>query len=448
LFVICAEGECHIFRSIVSQNQNPLLTNVMEAVACNPRKEDIVDEGAMIGNIEYQTESKSQADNTLISETETSPTTPLPVEEDEVNAEYISTCQMITPWLTQRIPYNITCALLLDYDLDGKSELILGSNDRNLYVYKLDIEQKQLIRVEKIPMDDNQVYSLTKHRNANGREDILIGFVAGGYAYMESSATRKSHNNIRFFKAMRDALPKNMVTELQMHRKATRSTTRKPGYRVELNDEDSELVFSKQSSVISKPLFVLGNVNWDGDSKELAAFVTVDGTLTVHDATTGPVEPIWRIDLQQEIITIFQYDFTENSPEMHLCLTTWDGITFIIDSRKNIVCFNLQERVSAFYAGYYSLSRDKPRVLCLFFVTFTDKIYVYYNVKQSSIPAYTLKYALSTDTEALDIMNRLFEKLRIFSLDDPEASKLLHSILYDFNDKQLSMLASILQEKK
>ena len=68
---------------------------------------------------------------------------------------------------------------------------------------------------------------------------------------------------------------------------------------------------------------------------------------------------------------------------------SWDGMTFILDQQKNVSCFEFPERVCAFTAGEFAL-RPGQNVPCFFYVTFSDQIFVYYNVRFHSTSVISL----------------------------------------------------------
>lgn len=61
-------------------------------------------------------------------------------------------CQLVTPYHSARIPCNITCAVLMDFESRGYNRLVMGSSDRNIYVYEYSEtknQQPQLVNVIK-----------------------------------------------------------------------------------------------------------------------------------------------------------------------------------------------------------------------------------------------------------------------------------------------------------
>jgi Integrin-alpha FG-GAP repeat-containing protein 2 len=74
-------------------------------------------------------------------------------------------------------------------------------------------------------------------------------------------------------------------------------------------------------------------------------------------------------------------------------IASWDGVTYLVDDRKNVSLVNMRERIAAFRAGAYSISPTRTET-CFFYVTFNDTIIMYYNVSLNSIAARTMLNSL------------------------------------------------------
>ncbi|KJE93651.1 hypothetical protein CAOG_04407 [Capsaspora owczarzaki ATCC 30864] len=77
----------------------------------------------------------------------------------------------------------------------------------------------------------------------------------------------------------------------------------------------------------------------------------------------------------------------ENAPFVpmhHVAACAWDGMTYIVDSRPSAIRFQFEEDVCAFAAGYFAVERGN-NVPVLVYVTFSDQIYLYYNIGLESI---------------------------------------------------------------
>lgn len=110
-------------------------------------------------------------------------------------------------------------------------------------------------------------------------------------------------------------------------------------------------------------------------------------------------------------------------------VTSWDGMTYIIDQYQNFVRFKLEDRVCLFIAGHYALSpgQNKP---CLIYVTFNDQIIVFNNLKSlEKIPALSL----------LGIMKDEFEKINTFK-PNPNTGKIWS---YSANTRDVNALGRL-----
>ena len=145
-------------------------------------------------------------------------------------------------------------------------------------------------------------YSLSYHEE-EGQSMILAGFAIGGFALV-------SKDNLQIFKSQ------------------------------------SEIQFG----ISSLPEYVTGNLNFVKD-KSLMISANTEGMIAVHSVLNHDNRNIWSIDLEQEIVGVSKQKFTKTGKNDEICVCTWDGMTFIIDSDKNIVKFNFKDRVCTFLTG-------------------------------------------------------------------------------------------------
>ena len=68
-----------------------------------------------------------------------------------------------------------------------------------------------------------------------------------------------------------------------------------------------------------------------------------------------------------------------------LAICSWDGMTHIIDKYFNVAAYNFGENVCGFCAGRYCIEPQKD-VLCLCYVTFSNRIVLYYDVANLKKP--------------------------------------------------------------
>ncbi|XP_063550637.1 KICSTOR complex protein ITFG2 isoform X4 [Gorilla gorilla gorilla] len=103
----------------------------------------------------------------------------------------------------------------------------------------------------------------------------------------------------------------------------------------------------------------------------------------------------------------------------------WDGQTYIIDHNRTVVRFQVDENIRAFCAGLYACKegRNSP---CLVYVTFNQKIYVYWEVQLERMESTNLVKLLETKPE----YHSLLQELGVDPDDLPVTRALLHQTLY------------------
>ncbi|XP_023615701.1 KICSTOR complex protein ITFG2 isoform X2 [Myotis lucifugus] len=103
----------------------------------------------------------------------------------------------------------------------------------------------------------------------------------------------------------------------------------------------------------------------------------------------------------------------------------WDGQTYIIDHNRTVVRFQVDENVRAFCAGLYACKegRNSP---CLVYVTFNQKIYVYWEVQLERMESTNLLKLLEAEPEYQDLL----QELGLDPDDLPAARTLVHQTLY------------------
>lgn len=79
------------------------------------------------------------------------------------------------------------------------------------------------------------------------------------------------------------------------------------------------------------------------------------------------------IQVDHQLFALSKLDITgDGRDEIIAC--SWDGQTYILDQEKHSVRFQLEESVSSFCAGLYTLEAGKPPVPCIIYTTFTNKV--------------------------------------------------------------------------
>lgn len=83
--------------------------------------------------------------------------------------------------------------------------------------------------------------------------------------------------------------------------------------------------------------------------------------------------------VDHQVFALTKLDVTGNGLD-DIVVCSWDGQTYILDQEKNTVRFQLDEPVQAFHSGYYTIEHDEPAATCLVYVTFKNKIILYYDI--------------------------------------------------------------------
>jgi hypothetical protein len=273
--------------------------------------------------------------------------------------------ERIEPSFYHRIACNANCVIIADIDEDGKQELIVGSNDRAVYSYALVESGKHQTLCLKLKNKWNlmgQVHSLSISCDKWGRPVLLVGQNGGVYCQID-------HRGQLRFRSFGNSKGEISIDD-------TGSTT--------------EVQRLKRSS-----LSRAGTVQ----SPILQAMATLDGVIKLQDLDD---KLLWELQVEHQLFSLHILDI--NGEDDLIVVTSWDGMTYIIDQYQNFVRFKLEDRVCLFIAGHYALSpgQNKP---CLIYVTFNDQIIVFNNLKSlEKIPALSL----------LGIMKDEFEKINSF----------------------------------
>uniref|UniRef100_A0A1B6DEV0 Integrin-alpha FG-GAP repeat-containing protein 2 n=1 Tax=Clastoptera arizonana TaxID=38151 RepID=A0A1B6DEV0_9HEMI len=303
----------------------------------------------------------------------------------------------------QRIPPNTSVLLLEDIDADGNKELVLGLTDRVVRSYRWQIQSKltggTLVCLNKWECA-NQIGSLTLNYDANGLPCLLIAQPGGT------------------FMRIRPILSKELM-EKEENRFKRNENEMKVDYHL------LSLSRMRNPNILTE---IVGNINQGVTrSKNRGspyAVTTLDGTLMmVQDE-----EIIWSIQVDHQLFVLTKLDIVgDGRDEIVAC--SWDGQTYILDQEKHSVRFQLEEAVSAFCAGHYTLKHGDSPVPCFIYTTFTNKVYLYYDIKLESMTTKNLLTNIKEDTE----IEEIFEKDII--MDKKSVKNLVEWCLYNNHTK-------------
>lgn len=262
---------------------------------------------------------------------------------------------------------NGTCAIVTDVDEDGQAELVIGSSNRVVYSYGIAHETDSFGAVTtKLKLKSKwsvpgQVGSLSISHDPWGRPVLVVAQHGGSYTTIDHRGNTK-------FRQLGVAEPVPQTNAMHERNAPTliRHLARAP--------------FSSDGSP-QDPI--------------LLAMVGLDGAVKLQEENS---KMLWEKSVSNQLFALSTLDVTmDGRKELVAC--AWDGTTFIYDQEGHCVEFVFEERVSAFTAGLYSVSRGTPQP-CLFFLTFSDRLYIYFNLAIKSIPTTSLITRLGPQFES------------------------------------------------
>lgn len=153
----------------------------------------------------------------------------------------------------------------------------------------------------------------------------------------------------------------------------------------------------------------------------LFALCTMDGTLKLMEEAD---KLLWSVQVDHQLFALEKLDVTGNGHE-EVVACAWDGQTYIIDHNRTVVRFQVDENVRAFCAGLYAC-KEGHNSPCLVYVTFNQKIYVYWEVQLERMESTNLLKLLEAEPE----YQSLLQELGLDPDDLPAARTLVHQTLY------------------
>jgi len=139
----------------------------------------------------------------------------------------------------------------------------------------------------------------------------------------------------------------------------------------------------------------------------LVAIATLDGMLTLQQQQDSSSSVLWTQQVLHQLFAVFPFGYEREL----IAACAWNGMTYIIDQQRNMVRFRFPERVCTFYAGEYAVHAGGANEPCLVYVTFNDRIFVYYNLGLDRIGASNLLEAMQDDFQHYRVLKENQESL-------------------------------------
>ncbi|XP_045686467.1 KICSTOR complex protein ITFG2 isoform X3 [Phyllostomus hastatus] len=293
------------------------------------------------------------------------------------------------PVFKQHIPANTKVMLISDIDGDGCCELVVGYTDRVVRAFRWeDLGEGtehltgQLVSLQKWTLE-GQVDSLSVTPGSLGVPELMVSQPGCAYAVLLCTW--------------------NKDTEHSATSEGTSESSREtPAARDVVLHQTSGRIHNKNVST-----HLIGNIK--------------RGTLKLMEEAD---KLLWSVQVDHQLFALEKLDVTGNGHE-EVVACAWDGQTYIIDHNRTVVRFQVDENVRAFCAGLYACKegRNSP---CLVYVTFNQKIYVYWEVQLERMESTNLLKLLEAEPE----YQSLLQELGIDPDDLPAVRTLVHQTLY------------------
>ncbi|XP_075618572.1 KICSTOR complex protein ITFG2 isoform X2 [Balearica regulorum gibbericeps] len=292
------------------------------------------------------------------------------------------------PAFKQHIPANTKVMLISDIDGDGKCELVVGYTDRVVRAFRWEDSSEnsdhisgQLLLLKKWLLE-GQVDSLSVNPGRDGSPEMMVSQPGCGYAILlctwvsEQQATTEGRD------------------------------TSAPSSEAPIRD-----VILHQTS---------GRIHNKNVSTHLIGSIG-RGTLKLME---GADKLLWSVQVDHQLFALEKLDVTGNGHE-EVIACAWDGQTYIIDHNRTVARFQADENVSAFCAGLYAC-KGGSNSPCLVYVSFNQKIYIYWDVQLERMESTNLLKILDCDPE----FGSLLQQLGVERGDVSAVKDLIHKTLY------------------
>ncbi|XP_021565712.1 KICSTOR complex protein ITFG2 isoform X2 [Carlito syrichta] len=268
----------------------------------------------------------------------------------------------------QHVPANTKVMLISDIDGDGCCELVVGYTDRVVRAFRWEELGEGPEHLT------GQLVSLKKW--------MLEGQPGCAYAILLCTWNKDSESS-------------------PASEGATEGSRETPAARDVVLHQTSGRIHNKNVST-----HLIGNINRGHGAGSagsgLFALCTLDGTLKLMEEAD---KLLWSVQVDHQLFALEKLDVTGNGQE-EVVACAWDGQTYIIDHNRSVVRFQVDENIRAFCAGLYACKegRNSP---CLVYVTFNQKIYVYWEVQLERMESTNLLKLLEAEPEYRSLLREL-----------------------------------------
>ncbi|XP_040593901.1 KICSTOR complex protein ITFG2 isoform X2 [Mesocricetus auratus] len=311
------------------------------------------------------------------------------------------------PVFKQHIPANTKVMLISDIDGDGCYELVVGYTDRVVRAFRWEEMAEapehltgQLVSLKKW-MLEGQVDSLSVTPGPLGVPELVVSQPGCAYAVLLCTWNKDTGSPPASEEAAGDSRETPAARDIVLHQTSGR-------------------IHNKNVST-----HLIGNIkqgpNPETGNSGLFALCTLDGTLKLMQEAD---KLLWSVQVDHQLFALEKLDVTGDGLE-EVVACAWDGQTYIIDHNRTVVRFQVDENIRAFCAGQYAC-KEGCNSPCLVYVTFSQRIYVYWDVQLERMVSTNLLKLLEAEPE----YHSLLKELHVDPDDLPAVRALLHQTLY------------------
>ncbi|XP_063550636.1 KICSTOR complex protein ITFG2 isoform X1 [Gorilla gorilla gorilla] len=324
------------------------------------------------------------------------------------------------PVFKQHIPANTKVMLISDIDGDGCRELVVGYTDRVVRAFRWEELGEgpehltgQLVSLKKW-MLEGQVDSLSVTLGPLGLPELMVSQPGCAYAILLCTWKKDTGSPPASEGPMDGSRETPAARDVVLHQTSGRIHNKNVSTHLIGNIKQGESVATALRVVA---LASLPCAPWMPASPPA-------GTLKLMEEMEEADKLLWSVQVDHQLFALEKLDVTGNGHE-EVVACAWDGQTYIIDHNRTVVRFQVDENIRAFCAGLYACKegRNSP---CLVYVTFNQKIYVYWEVQLERMESTNLVKLLETKPE----YHSLLQELGVDPDDLPVTRALLHQTLY------------------
>ncbi|KAK2489027.1 hypothetical protein MC885_013444 [Smutsia gigantea] len=328
------------------------------------------------------------------------------------------------PVFKQHIPANTKVMLISDIDGDGCYELVVGYTDRVVRAFRwedlgegTDHPTGQLVSLKKWTLE-GQVDSLSMTPGPLGVPELMVSQPGCAYATLLCTWNKDAGPATASEGATEGSREAPAARDVVLHQTSGRIHNKNVSTHLIGNIKRGEaLPFTFSSG----PSAACAGTSPESGGSGLFALCTLDGTLKLMEEAD---RLLWSVQVDHQLFALEKLDVTGNGHE-EVVACAWDGQTYIIDHNRAVVRFQVDENIRAFCAGLYAC-KEGHNSPCLVYVTFNQKIYVYWEVQLEQMESTNLLKVLEAEPE----YQSLLQELGVDPDDLPATRALLHQALY------------------